>query len=578
MLAAAVPAPLHRALALLAAVLAVGTATVVALVHAGPLGGVPLAYAFPALAVLYGAAGLVAWWRRPANRLGALLVCAGVALLSASLANTGVPVLIAAGTVTAVLPISVVLHLLLACPTGRLDGTASRAAAVSAYVTGLVLQAPQYLFRPADPPYDLLVLADRPGLALAGERAQDVVGALLVTAIVWLLIRRLRQYGRRQRAALVPLFGFGVLAVVAVPLVANVLRPLLGLGQQATAGLQLIALTTVPLGFLGVVLLGGFARTGELDAFVTALLSSSGSSRDLEEAVAATLGDPSAALLRWSPAQDGYVDADDRPTALPEDGRATVHLGIGDRKVGAVLYDPRLGTDPAAVAAVGRVTAIAMDRGQLADEVLASRAALRQASSRLLDDTDRERRRIARDLHDGLQVSLVRISLQVGRLASEPPGAPVGPLLARLATEVDEAATALRALVHGVMPPPLVERGLAAAVQELAYDLPVRASLDLDDLPRRLPAAVESTAYFIVAEALTNVVKHAGASEVHVVLRRSGDSLRIDVLDDGQGGARPDGPGTGLTGLQDRVDVSGGTLRVDSGPTGTALQAVLPCA
>jgi signal transduction histidine kinase len=375
-----------------------------------------------------------------------------------------------------------------------------------------------------------------------------------------------------------PLFGFGVLAVVAVPVVANVLRPLLGLGPEATAGLQLIAFATVPLGFLGVVLRGGFARTGELNAFVTSLLSSSGSSRDLEDAVAATLGDPSAALLRWSPAADGYVDADERPTALPEDGRAVLRLAIGDRRVGAVVYDPRLGTDPAAVAAVGRVTAIAMDREQLADEVLASRAALRQASSRLLGDTDRERRRIARDLHDGLQVSLVRISMQVGRLAQEPPGAPVGPLLARLATEVDEAATALRALVHGVMPAPLVERGLAAAVQELAYDLPVRARLDLDGLPQRLPAAVESTAYFIVAEALTNVVKHAGASEVLVALRRSGDSLRIDVLDDGQGGARPDGQGTGLTGLQDRVDVSGGTLRVDSGPAGTALQAVLPCA
>jgi signal transduction histidine kinase len=342
--------------------------------------------------------------------------------------------------------------------------------------------------------------------------------------------------------------------------------------------LRLTAFATVPLGFLGVVLRGGFARAGELNAFVTALMSSAGSSRDLEGALAATLGDPSATLMRWSPAAGGYVDAEDRPAAPPEDGRVRLPVAIDDRRIGAVVYDPRLGTDPAAVAAVGRVIAIAMDRERLAQEVLASRTALRQASTRLLGATDRERRRIARDLHDGLQVSLVRMSMQVGRLVQEPQGASIGPLVARLATEVDEASTALRALVQGVMPPPLVERGLAAAVQELAYDLPVRARLDLDDLPERLPAAVESTAYFIVAEALTNVVKHAGATEVNVVLRRSGDSLRIDVLDDGQGGARPDAPGTGLLGLQDRVDVSGGTLRVDSGPAGTALQAVLPCA
>jgi signal transduction histidine kinase len=498
--------------------------------------------------------------------------------LSASLANTGVPVLIAAGTVTAVLPVSVVIHLLHACPSGRLEGKVSRATVASAYVVGLVLQAPQYLFRPADPPYDVLVLADQPGLALAGERAQKVGGAVVVAVTAWLLVRRLREHGRRQRWALAPLFGFGVLAVVAVPVVENVLRPLLGLGQQASVALQLIALATVPLGFLGVVLLGGFARTGELNAFVTALVSSSGSSRDLEEAVATTLGDPSAALLRWSPAEDAYVDVDGRPTPLPDDGRAALHVEIGNRRIGAVVYDPSLGTDPAAVAAVGRVTAIAMDREQLAHEVVTSRAALRQASSRLLGDTDRERRRIARDLHDGLQVSLVRMSMQIGRLVQEPSGVSVGPLVSRLATEVDEAATALRALVHGVMPPPLVERGLAAAVRELAYDLPVRARLDLDDEPERLPAAVESTAYFIVAEALTNVVKHAGATDVRVVLRRSGGSLRIDVLDDGHGGARLDGPGTGLTGLQDRVDVLGGTLRVDSRPGGTRLQAVLPCA
>nr|MDQ3610171.1 histidine kinase [Actinomycetota bacterium] len=184
----------------------------------------------------------------------------------------------------------------------------------------------------------------------------------------------------------------------------------------------------------------------------------------------------------------------------------------------------------------------------------------------------------AQDLHDGLQVSLVRMSMQVNRLAHEQGGAPVGAVAARLALEVDEAATALRALVHGVMPAPLIERGLAAAVQELAYDLPVRVSLDLDSVPGRLPAPVESTAYFIVAEALTNVIKHAGASGVDVSLRLAEDVLSIDVLDDGHGGAGAQEAGSGLTGLRDRVDVLGGTLTVDSGAGGTRLRAALPCA
>lgn len=575
---APVTTPLGLALAMLAVVLTGGVVTVVALVRAGPLGGIPVAYAFPAIGALYVVAGLLAWWRRPANRTGALLVCGGAAWLAASLANTGVPVLIAVGTVTAVLPVSLVLHLLHAAPGGRLRGRASKASVVTGYVVGLVLQAPLWAFRPEPPPYDLVLVAARPELAQAGYRVQQVVGAAVVAVTVWVLARRLREYEPAQRWVLAPLFGYGVLAVLAVPVVADVLRPLLGLGQEASAALQLTALATVPLGFLGVVLRGGFARTGELSAFVTSVAASSGSRRELEDAVAATLGDPSATLLHWSAEEGGYVDTTGQVVPLPPTGgaRAAVHVEVGDQRLAAVLYDTRLDTDPAAVAAVGRVAAIAIDRERLAWEVSESRRALRDASSRLLTDSDGQRRRIAQDLHDGLQVSLVRLSIQAHRLAQDTHG-PEGGLAARLAAEVDDAASTLRAVVHGVMPAPLVERGLAAAVQELAYDLPVRTTLDVDGVPARLPARVEMTAYFCVAEALTNVIKHASASAVEVSLHLERDVLSIDVVDDGRGGARADGPGSGLRGLRDRLDVLGGRLTVDSGAAGTRLRAVLPC-
>jgi signal transduction histidine kinase len=151
-------------------------------------------------------------------------------------------------------------------------------------------------------------------------------------------------------------------------------------------------------------------------------------------------------------------------------------------------------------------------------------------------------------------------------------------LARELAADVDAAAAALRALVHGVMPAPLVERGLAAAVQELAHALPVRARLDVRDVPARLPEPVESTAYFVVAEALANVVKHAEAERVDVRLRVADEVLRIDIEDDGQGGARVDGEGSGLSGLRDRLNVLGGTLAVTSGGSGTRLSAMVPCA
>ncbi|MDQ3610744.1 MAG: histidine kinase [Actinomycetota bacterium] len=571
--------PLHLALGLLAAVLVAGVATVVALVHAGPLGGLPVVYTIPALAALYCAAGLFAWWRRPANRLGALLVCGGVTVLGTSLAQTAVPALIAVGTVTATVPLAVIVHLLHACPGGQVRGRASKATVLLVYFVSIVLQVPLWAFTPVPPPYDVLLVSPRPELAQVGDRVQAVAGVAVVALTVWLLVRRLREYDAAQRRVLAPLFGYGVLAVLAIPIVANVLRPLLGLGDDQVAAVQAAALAGVPLGFLLVVLRGGFARTGELSAFVTSVASSSGSRRELEEAVASTLGDPSAALLHWSPAQGGYVDTTGEVVSLPPAGhkRAAVHVVVRDERLGAVLYDPELNTDPAAVAAVGRVAAIAIDRERLAREVSESRRVLRDASSRLLGDSDRERRRIAQDLHDGLQVSLVRISMQAHRLAQDASDAS-GALAARLAVEVDEAASAVRAIVHGVMPAPLVERGLAAAVQELAYDLPVRTTLDVGGLPVRLPAPVESTAYFVAAEALTNVIKHADARSVQLSLRLERDVLSIDVVDDGRGGVRSDGSGSGLSGLRDRLEVLGGTLTVTSGATGTRVQAVLPCA
>ena len=570
--------PLQVALAQLTAVWVAGVATVVALVQAGPLGGVALAYGFPLVAALYAAAGLLAWWRRPASRLGPLLVVGGAAFLTVSLANTDVPALIAVGTVTATVPLSVVIHLLHTFPGGRLRGRASTVTVFAVYVVALVLQVPIWAFSPADPPFDVVLVSPRPELAQAGAYVQQACGAVVVVVTVWLLVRRLREYDSRQRRVLAPVLSYGVVAVLAIPLGGTVLRPL-GLGDDAVY-IQLAAVALVPIVFAAVVLRGGFARTGELSAFVTSVAASAGSRDELEQAVATTLGDPSATVLHWSAAQDSYLDTDGTVVALPArgDDRAAVRIAVGDQPVGAVVYDAGLNEDPAAVAAVGRVVAIALDRERLAREVSESRHALREASARLLSAGDRERRRIARDLHDGLQSSLVRLSIQAHQLAQEPLGVAGPALAARMAADVDEAAAALRDLVDGVMPAPLVERGLAAAVQELAYSLPVRIRLDVDGVSARLPAPVESTAYFVVAESLTNVIKHADAGDVAVCLRTDDGALSIDVVDDGRGGALEGGSGSGLRGLRDRLEVLGGTLTVTSCETGTRLRAMVPCA
>ena len=245
-----------------------------------------------------------------------------------------------------------------------------------------------------------------------------------------------------------------------------------------------------------------------------------------------------------------------------------------------MVYDPALSPSPAAVASVAPVVGIAVERERLAAAVSASRQALAEASSRVLVEIDRERRRIARDLHDGLQVSLVRLSMQAHQLASDARDDDTRTALGGLAGEVDTTAADLRDLVQGVMPALLVERGLEDAVRELVLSLPLRVEVESAGLDQRLRQEVESTAYFVVAEALTNVVRHASASKATVALRREEAVLVIEVQDDGVGvdrGAEESG-GTGLRGLRDRLEVLSGSLDVAGSDAGTRLVAVVPCA
>lgn len=570
-------APLPLALAYLAAASLACVAVDVALVHAGPLGHILVAYSYPFLAALYTAAGLVAWRRRPGNRLGPLLVFGGAAWLLGSLQNTGVPALIGTGLVCASLPLSVVVHLLHACPSGRLRNRAARWTVGAGYVVGLVLQAPLWAFTPQPPPFDAVLIRPRPDLALGWYHVQQWCGGAVVLASVWQLGRRLRDYNPAQRRLLAPLFVYTLVALLSIPIGTNFLQPEIGI--KRTIGLQVIALAGVTVGFVAVVLRGGFARTRELGGLVSSVTSSDGSNEDLQAAVARTLGDPLATVLRWSSERGTYVDDTDAPISVPTtDQWASVPIDLGARHLGTLVYDAQLTVDPALPTAVARVVAIAIDRERLSQEAAAGERALKEASFRLLGESDRTRRRIAQDLHDGLQVSLVTLSMQAHRIAQDAEGLAVGELAGRLALDVDRTAGALRALVQGVMPPQLVERGLASAVQELAYNVPLRMRVDIDEALTDLAPALESTAYFVIAEALTNVVKHADADKVEVSLELVDGVLRIVVADDGVGGAHTDGSGLGLPGMRDRLQMLGGTLHMTSGPEGTRLEARLPCA
>ncbi|MFF8290047.1 sensor histidine kinase [Streptomyces sp. NPDC016309] len=190
----------------------------------------------------------------------------------------------------------------------------------------------------------------------------------------------------------------------------------------------------------------------------------------------------------------------------------------------------------------------------------------------LLAAVEAERKRIERDLHDGAQQRLVAVAMTLGRVVSRlrKSGDEATREIVEGAREDARAAiTELRELARGLHPPVLGDRGLGAALTAVAARAPVPVTVDVEAEPRP-PAAVESAAYFVVTEALTNVAKHAGASRAWVEIRRDADRLRVIIGDDGAGGADP-ARGSGLAGLAGRVAGIDGTLTVTSPPGGPTL-------
>ena len=202
---------------------------------------------------------------------------------------------------------------------------------------------------------------------------------------------------------------------------------------------------------------------------------------------------------------------------------------------------------------------------------------LQDARQRIIAAADAERRRIERDLHDGAQQRLVAVTLTLklaeARIATDPAGA--AKLVASAREEAMLAVKELRELARGIHPAILSDHGLGAALEALASRAPL--PVEVSGVPdEKLGPAVESAAYYVTAEALTNIAKHARARGAWVDLAVEDDRLRLRVRDDGVGGANPDG--TGLHGLRDRVDALDGQLAIDSPPGGgTVVTVEIPC-
>jgi signal transduction histidine kinase len=293
--------------------------------------------------------------------------------------------------------------------------------------------------------------------------------------------------------------------------------------------------------------------------------------------LAASLGDHSVTVAYWLPDREAFVDESGRRVSLPEagSGRAWTAVERDGRPVAAIVHDASLDTSRELVQAAAAASSLAIDNERLKADLRARLEELRVSRLRIVEAGDAARRRIERDLHDGAQQQLVALALELrmlrSRVGDETVRTTVDDLSARLASALEE----LRELARGIHPAVLVDHGLPAAIAALAERMPLVVDRELE-VEERLPAPVESAAYFVVAEALTNVVKYAEADSASVHISREGDEVRVLVADDGVGGADMTA-GSGLPGLLDRVSAVGGTLTVDSPRGGgTRLEARLP--
>jgi signal transduction histidine kinase len=532
--------------------------------------------------------GLYAWGRRPDNRLGSLMAATGFAWLIAVAGFSDLPLVFTLSQLLGVVFFAVVIHLLLAFPNGRLETLAERRIIATAYLLTTVVNLVVWLF--ADPkaldcddcPRNLILIDSKESLVTAASAVVNAIGAFLVLCVLIVMVRRWRRATAAQRRFLVPVYSAGIAVLLLLIVVVSAQAG----GVEAKALDVLWVASMVPFALVPYLFLYTLVRTRMIQSGAVgelmARLGETPQRGELRDALARALGDPSLELVYWLPDDERFVDASGHDVTLPGagSGRAVTKVERDGECVAAFIYDALLQEEQGGyVDAIGAAASLALENERLDAELRSKVEELRASRQRMLSIGLEERRRLERDLHDGAQQRLVSMALNMrlarSRLRDDPSGAEE--LLDVAGDELDAALEELRELARGIHPAVLSTRGLDTALATLARRAPV--PVELQRVPsERLPEAVELAAYFVVAEALTNVAKYASATHATVDVERMNGRLLVRVADDGVGGANPD-EGTGLRGLADRLAVIEGRLEIDSEPgKGTTITAKIPCA
>jgi signal transduction histidine kinase len=525
-------------------------------------------------------AGLVTSFSRPAGRIGDLAVLAGVVWFGPVWVgwDKGPPLIRSLGMLAAAFLFPLLLHLLLAYPSGRLHATAARALVTAAYVEAVLAALGLALFW--DPFFDpncwanctdnVFLLHSLPGLArgigVADRWFTVAATAALVTVYAW---RLLRNSGPARRALLpVTLPALLLAATVIAHAIALQRRPLEDPSDPAFGAIFVIGCVAVLLLAAGL----GWAtvRTRVQRRAVARVATSLGQAPppgSVQAALAEAVGDPELQIAYWLPAAQRHVDANGKPVAEPaaRPGRAITALVRDGRQIALVTHTAAL---PDLERELGAAVRLALENERLQAEVLAQLDQLRASRVRIVDTGDAERRRLERDLHDGAQQRLLALSydLRLARAQAQADGdTQTGSLLTQATDQAQAALGELRELAHGIYPAILAEAGLAAALATLADGAPLPVEIR-DAAEGRYPVGVETAAYLVVAEALDDAADR-GANHVAVSTVLESGRLVVTVQDDGA-----DRTAT-MVQLADRVGALDGGLAVEP----TRLQAELPC-
>ena len=513
----------------------------------------------------------IALSRPSLRRIGVLMAAVSVTWFVADMQFASNSLAWTLGSVLATLPEAVFVLLAVSYPDGRIWSAPARVLVAATFLVTLGVAFAGLVFQPEG--RNLLVVRADQTAANTVYRVGASLGVAITVALAVLIIARLLQLRGAARRIALPLLA-GALIATSVSMI-RLSASMLGHSQlyDRLGNADRLTAILIPVGFVSGLLWTRLRRSGA-SSLVVELRA--GGVETLRDRLARALGDPSLEVVFWLEARGGYVDALGEDVELPSRGeRAATQILANGSPVAALIHDPALLDEPDLVESVRAAAELVLENERLAAEVRAQLAEVRASRVRIVAAADNERRRLERDLHDGAQQRLVAMSLKLSLARADADPAVTAPL-EQAQDDVEQALAELREFARGVHSSVLREDGLDAAAEALAR----RATFPVEvigEVGTRLPDAIELATYYFVSEALTNVAKHARASQATVTLQRDAGFLTVLVADNGVGGADPT-RGSGLSGLADRLAALDGTLTVTTEPGGgTTLSAKIPC-